>query len=40
MGKKAWEDVITSDANVIPGKKIIKTINCYISIVQDINNTL
>ncbi len=26
MGKKAWEDIIISDTNDIPGKKIIKTI--------------
>ena len=26
MGKKAWEDVLISDTNNVPGKKIIKTI--------------
>jgi len=26
MGKKAWEDILISDTNDVPGKKIIKTI--------------
>lgn len=26
-GKKAWEDIVISDTNEIPGKKIIKTLD-------------
>ncbi len=26
MGKKAWEDVLISDTNDVPGKKITKTL--------------
>jgi len=34
MGKKAWEDIIISDTNNLPGKKIIKTI-CKVKIKHD-----
>ena len=27
MGKKAWEDIVISDTNEIPGKKIIRTLD-------------
>jgi uncharacterized protein YbjQ (UPF0145 family) len=27
MGKKSWEDIIITDTNDIPGKKIIKTLD-------------